>query len=74
MVPGKLQWKLDMQHYDAVIDHVPGEQNISADVFSRLVPKLTDTTLNQILILQCTDTQRSLIQGKPSMAACTLWG
>jgi len=39
-----LQWKLDIQHYDAVIEHVPGEQNIPADVFSRLVPKPAEAT------------------------------
>ena len=32
-----LQWKLDIQHYYAIIDHVPGNLNIPADVFSRLV-------------------------------------
>jgi len=29
-----LQWKLDIQHYDAVIEHVPGEENIPADVLA----------------------------------------
>jgi len=57
-----LQWKLDMQHYDAVIKHIPGEENIPADVFSRLVPKPTNATLNQTMVLQCTDAQRALIK------------
>ena len=48
-----LQWKLDIQKNYAVIEHIPGEQNIRADVFSRLVPKPTETTHNQILVLQC---------------------
>ena len=39
-----------------------GEDNIPADVFSRLAPKPTNATLNQILVLQCTDTQRALIK------------
>ena len=57
-----LQWKLDIQHYDAVIEHVPGEQNIPADFFNRHVPKPNETSLHQILILQCTDSQRSQIK------------
>ena len=57
-----LQWKLDIQHYDSVIEHIPGEKNIPADVFSRLVPKPTNAILIQILVLQCTDTQRALIK------------
>ena len=55
------QWKLDIQHYDDIIEHIPGEENIPADVFSRLVPKPTDATLNEILV-QCTDAQRVLIK------------
>jgi len=27
-----LQWKLDIQHYDAIVEHVPGIMNIPADV------------------------------------------
>ena len=34
-----LQWKLDIQHYDAIIKHVPGVMNTPADVFSLLVEK-----------------------------------
>ena len=56
-----LQWKLDIQYHDAVIEHVPDEQNILADVFSRLVPKPNETSLHQILV-QCTDAQRSHIK------------
>jgi hypothetical protein len=57
-----LQWKLDIQHYNAVIEHVPGELNIPADVFSRLVPQIQTTTINQILVVQCSDAQRALIK------------
>ena len=57
-----LQWKLDIQHYDAIIEHVPGELNVPADVFSRLVSKAPVPVLNQIVILQCTDAQRILIK------------
>ena len=32
-----LQWKLDIQHYDASIEHVAGKANIPANVFSRLI-------------------------------------
>jgi len=42
---------LDIQHYDAIIEHVSGELNIPADVFSRLVPKAPVTILNQMVIL-----------------------
>ena len=38
-----LQWKLDIQHYNAIIEHVPGNLNIPADVFSRLVEKAGTT-------------------------------
>ena len=65
-----LQWKLDIQHHDAVIEHVPGEQNIPADVFSRLVSKQSDATSNQKLILQC----KVANKGKPWVNPCTLWG
>jgi len=37
---------LDIQHYDAVIEYVPIEQNIPADVFSRLIPKPDEASLN----------------------------
>ena len=47
-----LQWKLDIQHYDAIIEHVPRELTVPADVFSRLVSKALVTALNQIVILQ----------------------
>ena len=56
--PKVLQWKIDIQHYDAVIEHIPGEENILADVLSRLVPKPTNVTLNQILVLQWTPNGR----------------
>ena len=32
-----LQWKLDIQHYDAIIEHVPSVMNTPADVFSQLI-------------------------------------
>ncbi len=57
-----LQWKLDIQHYDATIEHVPGKANIPADVFSRLVIRPTPIDVHHILILQCTPTQRGLIE------------
>lgn len=34
-----LQWKLEIQHYNAVIERVPGKLNVLDDVFNRLVPK-----------------------------------
>jgi len=45
-----LQWKLDIQHYNAVVEHFTGEQNFPADVFSRLVTKPDEASLHQILI------------------------
>ena len=45
-----------------LFEHIPGKENIPADVFSRLVQKPTDTTFNQILVLQCTDDQRAMIK------------
>ena len=60
-----LQWNLDIQHYDAIVEHVPGELNIPADVFSRLVSKAPVTALNQIVVLQGTDAPTSPYKGKP---------
>ena len=57
-----LQWKLDIQHYDATIEHVAGKANIPADVFSRLVVKPIPVQLHHVVILQCTLTQRTLIE------------
>jgi len=37
-----LKWKLDIKHYDAIIEYVPGELNIPADVLSRLVSNTSD--------------------------------
>ena len=45
-----LQWKLDMQHYDTIIEHVPGTLNIPADAFSRLVEK-AEATVHHIIVL-----------------------
>jgi len=54
-----LQWKLDIQQYDAIIEHVAGKANIPTDVFSRLI---VPVQLHHVLILQCTLTQRTLIE------------
>ena len=56
-----LQWKLDIHHYYAIIEHVPGNLNIPADVFSRLVEK-AETIIHHILVLGCTAPQRQLIK------------
>ena len=40
-----LQWKLDIQHYNATIEHVAGVLNTPADVFRRLVEKAYGTTM-----------------------------
>jgi transposase InsO family protein len=32
------RWKLKIQHYDFDIEYIPGEENIVADGFSRLIP------------------------------------
>jgi len=57
-----LLWKLDIQHYDAIIEHVLGELKVPTNVFSRLVPKAPVTSLNQIVSLQCTDSKRLLLK------------
>ena len=31
-----LRWKLDIQQFDFLVEHIPGEQNIVADLYSRL--------------------------------------
>ena len=57
-----LQWKLDIQHYDATIEHVAGKANIPADVFSRLIIRPQPVVLNHVLVLQCSAAQRTLIE------------
>ena len=57
-----LQWKLDIQHYDATIEHVVGKANIPADVFSRLVVRPIPVQPHHVVVLQCTLTQRTLIE------------
>ena len=44
-----LQWKLDIQHYDAIIEHVPGKANIPADIFSRQIIRAPTLPLFHIL-------------------------
>jgi len=58
-----LQWKLDIQHYNAIIEHVPGALNVPTDVFSRLVVEDAPTTLSHIMVLTCSMEQRQIIQG-----------
>jgi len=53
-----LQWKLDIQHYDDTIDHVP----CKLDVFSRLVVRPQPVSLHHVLLLQCSPTRRKLIE------------
>ena len=48
-----LQWKLDIQHYDAIIEHVAGVTNTLADVFSRLVETDIMVEVNHVMILTC---------------------
>ena len=55
------QLKLDIQHYDAVIEHVPEKVNIPADVFSRLIILHQTLPLFDILTLQYSPSQRELI-------------
>ena len=60
------KWKLNIQHNDAIIEHLPGEvTHVPADLFRRLVSKAPVTALNLIVILQCTDAQRILIKESP---------
>jgi len=55
-----LQKKLDIQHYNAVIEYVPEIHNIPADAFCRLIEK-TETALHHIMVLGCRAAQRQLI-------------
>ena len=57
-----LQWKLDIQHYDAIIEHVPGVMNTPADVFSRLVEKDKISEVNHVMILTCSAPQWDMIK------------
>jgi cleavage and polyadenylation specificity factor subunit 1 len=36
--PKVRRWKIAMQGYDCIIEHIPGKNNIAADGFSRLLP------------------------------------
>jgi len=40
-----LQWKLDIRHYNATIEHVQGTLNTPADAFSRLVEKAPNISI-----------------------------
>jgi hypothetical protein len=57
-----LQWKLDIQHYDAIIEHVTGVMNTPANVFSRLVEKEMTSEVNHVTTLTCSVTQREIIK------------
>jgi len=49
---GKVRrWKLAIQEYDFDIEHIPGKQNIVADVFSRLIPIDEETDPEIICLL-----------------------
>ena len=52
-----LLWKLDIQHYNAIIEHVPGKANIPADIFSRQIIRAPTLPL----FLHCSTEQRELI-------------
>jgi hypothetical protein len=52
--PKVLRWKLAIQEFDFDIVHVPGEQNIAADAFSRLCPVDCVETI-QVYIEDCKD-------------------
>ena len=56
-----LQWKLDIQHYNATIEHVQGPLN-TPDAFSRLVEKAPNVSIHHIMVLKCSAAQRTLIQ------------
>ena len=46
----------------ATIEHVAGKSNIPVDVFSRLIVRPVPVRLHHVVILQCTLTQRTLIE------------
>jgi len=46
-----LQWKLDIEHHDATIEHVPDKANILADVFSRLVVRPQPVFIHHVLVM-----------------------
>ena len=54
-----LQWKLDIQHYNATIEHVPVTLNTPVDAFSRLVEKDPSASIHHIMVLKYSATQRS---------------
>jgi len=56
-----LEWMLDIQHYDAIIEHVPGVMNTPGDVFSRLVEK-DATEVNHVMTLTCSSLQLNMIR------------
>ena len=57
-----LQWKLDIQHYNATIEHIPRTLNTPADAFSRLMEKAPSVSIHHIMVLKCSAPQRKLIQ------------
>jgi hypothetical protein len=53
---------VDIQHYDAQIEHVPGVMNTPADVFIRLVEKDAIAEVNHVMTLICSLAQRDTDQ------------
>ena len=57
-----LEQKLDLQHYDVVIEHIQGKANIPADVFSRLIIKDKEVSVFRRFYLLYDSFQRSCLQ------------
>ena len=49
--PKVQRWKLDIQAYNMVVEHIPGVNNIPADCFSRLVPRIESEITHNLCVL-----------------------
>ena len=43
------RWKIAIQHFDFLVQHIPGQLNVEADALSRLVPKPEEPAKMQVL-------------------------
>ena len=61
-----LRWKWDIQQYNFHVEHIPGLENVVADIMSRLCSITTDT---RIALSDISQDQVERIQGIPTLLA-----
>ena len=54
--PKVVRWKLVIQEYDFVVEHIPGVENVVADTLSRLVVDVRDSDVDNKVSFPSKDT------------------